>query len=296
MKIVSLIILVAGLVLFVLSVWLRLAAKKFKSQHNLLTVERKEGLVTFRYKYNGSRMSSLDLTNESFLVVPYTRYLFCPIFVNSQPANTLHIGLGAGAYNRLHRRLYPEQRLATVEIDPMIVKLAKEYADFKESEKNEIHVEDARMFLKHHKEKWDWIVIDAFDAEADIPMHLTTMEFFQLLSGRLTNNGCMTINLHGAKPIILSQTATLRKAFPQAVLFSLQGSSTNIIALCTTNRDTDLFSLVRDADISSLPDLTPYGVDLKVMQEHLVSIDDFLQGKQYIILTDDYAQAKTLSK
>jgi spermidine synthase len=269
--------------------------KEFNSLYNFVSIDTSGDIVTFSYKYNGARMSSINLTNEAYQVVPYTRYLFSPIFVKKNPKKCLLIGLGAGAYNRLYTKIFPSSQLITLEIDSMIRKLAREYAKFIETEKNTVIVQDARIYLKKVKETWDWIIVDAFDIEANIPVHLTTVEFYKLLSGRLNDDGAMAINLHSSKPLLYSQVATLAAVFPQVILFYVPNRG-NVVALCSKHQNSDLISYIRNIDVAELPNLVDYGVDFKEMQIQSESSDYILQGKSYIILTDDYAPVDILAK
>lgn len=268
---------------------------EFDSVYNYVRVERTGTQVTFRYKYKGARMSAIDLSNEAFQVVPYTRYLFSPLFIKEDPENTLLIGLGAGSYNRLHRLVFPNASLTSVEIDSMIVRLAIQYANFNEQPDNNVDVDDARMYLKKNRQKWDWILLDAFDVESQIPMHLSTVEFYQILSERMNEDGVMATNLQRGKPILYAQIATLRQVFPQVIVFYVPYIA-NVIALCSKDKSVDLYSIVNEKNLDDLPNLKRYGIDFGEMQAQVEAADYVLAGENPIILTDDYAPVEILSR
>ena len=114
-------------------------------------------------------MSSLDLANPPYQVVPYTAYYYAADLVRRNPRQVLMAGLGAGGFNRLFNLVYPASRLVTVEIDPMIRDLAQQHAGFTTGPNNEVAIEDARIFLRRSRETYDWIILDAFDREARDP-------------------------------------------------------------------------------------------------------------------------------
>ena len=97
-------------------------------------------------------------------------------------------------------------------------------------------------------------------------MHLSTVEFYQLLSKRLNDDGVMAINLQRGKPIFYAQVATLNAVFPHIVLFYLPTTG-NVIALCSKRQDIDLFALVQEKNVNDLPDLRKFGVDFEEMRK-----------------------------
>ena len=149
-------------------------ALEFNSPYNFVHIAKEGSLVTFRYSFNGARMSSIDLANSAYQVLPYTRYYHAADLIRRNPRKVLMAGLGAGAFNRLFNLIHPEAQLVTVEIDPMILDLAEEHAGFRAGPNNRVVIDDTRIYLRRSRETYDWIVLDAFDRDAQIPVHLTT--------------------------------------------------------------------------------------------------------------------------
>jgi spermidine synthase len=105
----------------------------------------------------------------------------------------LCIGLGAGS---VPRSLRQRHAIATevVEIDPEIVRVARRYFGFPPD--IPVVVEDGRTFVEHAPHRYDFVVLDAFHAEAHA-LHLFTREFFARVDAILEPGGIIAINMVG---------------------------------------------------------------------------------------------------
>ena len=56
--------------------------------------------------------------------------------------------LGGGTIPSILTRLYPESTIHVVEIDPAVVRVAKKYFSFTETENVKVFVQDARVYIK----------------------------------------------------------------------------------------------------------------------------------------------------
>jgi spermidine synthase len=171
------------------------AKEVFESPYNYIIVSTVDRVVTFRRMENGVSVSAIDLDNP-------------------RPAKALNIGLGAGAFNRLFGITFPEARMTTVEIDPMIVDVARRLTGFADGPNNQVVIADGRRYLRQSADTWDWIIVDAYVRNSQVPPHLTTLEFFDLAKSRLADNGVLAMNLHRGTKVFASVIATLSKAFP----------------------------------------------------------------------------------
>ena len=88
----------------------------------------------------------------------------------------------------------PQVRLQTVEVDPHVEKLAKQYFRFALPAGQTLSIDDGRQFLKKSRERYDQIWLDAFNSDY-IPAHMTTKEFLQLVQSRLNEGGIVIQNL-----------------------------------------------------------------------------------------------------
>jgi spermidine synthase len=271
---------------------------EFNSPYNFVYIEKKSSSITFRYSLNGGRMSAVDLSNPAYQMVPYTRYFYAADLIRKNPSKVLMAGLGAGGFNRLFNLVYPEAQLVTVEIDPMIRDLAQEHAGFRTGPDNEVMIEDARIFLRRSRETYDWILLDAFDRDAQIPVHLTTREFFALLRDRLAEGGVMLTNLHQGTRFFASEVLTIRAVFPAVALLPVEGGSNVIVA---ATRSTAVGSIQRHLGSLGQDELARYrryGVDLAEIARRAVPERDYLRplASHGVLLTDDFAPVESLDR
>jgi spermidine synthase len=137
----------------------------------------------------------------------------------------LFISGGVGAGPRSFRRHYPQVHIDLVEIDPVVVELARKHFFFAPDEKLAVHVADGRNFLRRHPDlKWDAIILDAFSIGGRLPFHLMTREFLEELKAHLTPNGVVLTNFtsaftgeHGR--IFRWAYLTYREVFPALYVF-----------------------------------------------------------------------------
>jgi len=265
----------------------------YDSLYNHLIVVNDSEIVYFKNMQTGGNISAIDTANPARQVIPYTRYLFAPTLFKRDPKRVLSVGLGAGAINRLFTKLYPSAFLLTVELDPMMVKAAAKHTNFRESEKNRVIIRDARVFLRRDDRKWDWIILDAFSKRNQIPPHLTTLEFYRLVSDRLANGGIMVSNLHFTTRLFDSHVATLREAFPQVLFFEVSQRA-QMIAVSVNYSDPPLRSVLDDVDLDSLPDASAYDVNFQEIKASLIASDDPRINRPGQILIDDFAPVEFL--
>lgn len=268
---------------------------EFNSPYNFIAIDKQGSLVTFRYAFKPMRLSTVDLSRPPYQVVPYSRYYYAADLIKPRPTRVLMAGLGAGGFNRLFNLIYPESRLVTVEIDPMILSLAQEHADFRPGPNNEVVIDDARIFLRNSDKTYDWILLDAFDRDAQIPIHLTTREFFRILSDRLADDGVMLTNLHQGTNFFASHVLTIRAVFPDVVLMPVKGTN-NVMVMAAKSAASSMRTMLEGRQHETDPRYSTYGVDLSEIVRRIVDERTYLPEveKHGIVLTDDYAPVESL--
>lgn len=270
---------------------------EFNSPYNFVHIEKQGSIVTFWYAFKGARMSSVDLANPPYQMVPYTGYYYAAQLVRPRPARVLMAGLGAGGFNRLFNLVHSDARLVTVEIDPMILRLAQDHAGFQTGPGNEVALEDARVFLRNAQETYDWILLDAFDRDAQIPIHLTTTEFFRILRDRLAENGVMLTNLHQGTRFFASHVLTIRAVFPEVVLIPVKGGN-NVVVMAATRAAPTLAQRVAIPEGGAEEHYRRHGVDLAEIAGRMMSAGDYLAEikDRGMVLTDDFAPVESLDR
>lgn len=106
------------------------------------------------------------------------------------------VGLGAGTLACYSR---PDQRWSFYEIDPAVVRIARDPARFRFLARCQPHariiVGDARLMLEREPgSSADVLVIDAFSSDS-VPMHLLTREAFDLYRRHLAKGGLLMVHI-----------------------------------------------------------------------------------------------------
>lgn len=130
--------------------------------------------------------------------------------------DVLLIGLGGGAA----ARLFAERgwRVTAVEIDPSVPPLAERYFGWS-PDSTELHIEDGRRHLQRSRERYDFILMDAFGSSS-IPFHLVTQECFAEAKARLEQGGILALNIETvgwADPLARALASTLRTSFHDVI-------------------------------------------------------------------------------
>lgn len=136
----------------------------------------------------------------------------------------LSLGMGAGASIIAARASAPELGFDAVEIDPMVVEAAHRFFGLKRDDPDtRIHVADARPWLLRSRARYDLVHVDLYQGGPYIPFYLVTTEFFELVRGRMSDDGLLMMNVLDASPgraLVRSTGATLRGVFPSVHVLS----------------------------------------------------------------------------
>jgi len=131
----------------------------------------------------------------------------------------LQLGLGAGLLPKEldHRGV----KVKTIEIEPQIVKLARDYFELPQSV--EVITADARSFLRHDTGKYDLIFLDTFASEST-PWHILTVEAMAEIKARLNPGGRLIINTVSfpdpKKAALDGIEASVLSAFPEEIVYA----------------------------------------------------------------------------
>jgi spermidine synthase len=165
---------------------------------------------------------------DYFLAAPYFNAGFTP--------QKLHrvaiIGLAGGTIAHQFTQVYGPVPIDGVEIDPAIVDVGRKYFDMNEPNLH-VYEQDGRVFLATTQEKYDLIVIDAFQ-QPYIPFQLTTREFFTQIRDHLSPTGVVALNTgHTSTDFRLVQAFvnTMSQVFPSVYTFNVPNTfNTEVMA------------------------------------------------------------------
>ena len=157
---------------------------------------------------------------------------FAVVPMLAEGKDILILGMGAGTSVRQFEHFYPDARIDAVEIDPEIIRIAREkWFDVRETKRIKIYPLDARPFLSTTDKKYDVIELDMFQGGPNIPFYVTTVEFYRSISDHLNPGGVVTMNvlqLGDDKRLKGSVGKTLLEVFPTVYACQHRG---NVILL-----------------------------------------------------------------
>jgi spermidine synthase len=133
-----------------------------------------------------------------------------------RPGRLLVIGLGGGSV--VKEFAGDGWSVDAVEIDPSVIRVAREHFGLGEAECN-VFCKDGRRYLRETSARYDVIVLDAYGSSA-IPFHLVTSEVFQSAASRLSPEGILVMNVEtrGWDDVLLASiTATLQRHFAEII-------------------------------------------------------------------------------
>jgi spermidine synthase len=248
-----------------------------------------------------------SLQSAMYVDAPFrTRYRYTDLFhlgvaYNPDARRVLYIGLGAGSSQKRLWRDFPDARLTVVELDPVVVDVARRYFRLPDDPRLGVEVGDGRRFLAARPDRWDIVVVDAFFADA-IPAHLVTQEFLTLLRSRLAPGGVVVANVIGAldgpgSRLFRSVYKTYRTAFPTvlvhpAILPGDKGDDSyrNLIVVATEKAAPGRVALADRWDAIRRTARTAPDLRRPILDRH----DAEIATADVPLLTDDYAPTDAL--
>lgn len=146
--------------------------------------------------------SCYSLKNPDHIQFECNKMIMGALYVRPNPKKVLMIGLGGGTLATAFSKVVPGAEMDVVEIDPAMVRVAKDYFNFKPGGRVRLIVEDGRVYVKRaisRGEKYDLIILDAFD-EFYIPTHMMTIQFLYEVQKILAPDGVVAANTYCNNP------------------------------------------------------------------------------------------------
>lgn len=110
-----------------------------------------------------------------------------------KPQSCLVLGIGGGTVLKIIKNIYPGCGITAVDIDPVIVRIARTY--FQVPENTKIIIEDAVSFVRHHKVRYDLIIVDLYIADLN-PAGSRSNPFLKRLNALKKQRGIILYNCH----------------------------------------------------------------------------------------------------
>lgn len=183
--------------------------------------------------------------------------------------------------------------ISTVEIDPMLVEISKQYFKTNSIPVSSI-ASDGRVYLNKTDQKYDLIFSDAYNSFISIPWHMSTLEFNNLVKSRLNQKGIYAINFISTRSgddsdLFESMVATFEKTFPNYYIFAFNSKLTDIqnVVLVGINS----FEHIKESELRK--QITLGGNPIlaqRIIDRETILLDE----AKTIILTDNFAPTDRL--
>ncbi len=143
---------------------------------------------------NGTLQGAMYLDDPYSGPTGYPRYFLLGPVLTGPPGRVLFLGLGAGEGIRCFHHAYPHCRIEVAELDPEVVRVAREYFTLPAGPQVEVTVAEGREYVARAGGGYDLIFLDAYAGDA-IPYGLVTVEFLRLVRERLKPGGMAVCTL-----------------------------------------------------------------------------------------------------
>jgi len=238
-----------------------------------------------------TNQACMDLKNKDRLVFEYAHGALAAYAIQPKPKRILVLGLGGGTLSNVLHEMSPEAEIVNVDIDPVVVKLARQYFDYKEDDRVRTEIKDGRVFIKRailKKEKYDWIILDAFNGDY-IPEHLMTKEFLAETKSLLSEGGVLSANTFSNSLLYDYESATYQNVFGKLHIFKAPTKGNRVVFGCNCE-----FEEFPKFDQSLADKVKKYGVDLEKVWGRISDRVDWNPKSE--VLTDQYSPANLLKQ
>ncbi|WP_254840493.1 spermidine synthase [Natronomonas marina] len=243
---------------------------------------------------DGQRHSAMDRASPTRHVFDYTRYFHLPYLFADDPDDIDRVlFVGGGGFSGPKRFLEEyDATVDVVEIDPEVIRVARQYFRVPESDRLNVYNRDGRRYLRDTDRTYDVIVLDAYKKDK-VPFHLTTVEFMRLVNERLSADGILVANLISAptgpaSKFYRAEHRTVSRVFPQVYSFpTSEGAVVQNIEIVATKND----RRVTETTLRERNERRDVGLDLEsevAAYRHEAPDDDAP------VLRDDYAPVDAL--
>lgn len=182
--------------------------RAYPSPWGVVYVVDEAGQRSLRFDHEDAADQSVtDLSRPDDTALAYVRGAAFALALVPDIQRALVVGLGGGSFTSLLRRVLPKAVIESVEIDPVVLDVAQAHFGLVVDRRTPVHVTDAAAFLLGTRKTFDLIFLDAYEGE-QIPAHLCTRSFFDVVYARVTPRGVVVMNLAADDPDELDEVAS----------------------------------------------------------------------------------------
>ena len=200
--------------------------------------------------------STMLLTDPNKLDLEYSQAMMCALLFQPAPRKVLLVGLGGGSLVKFLLEFCPETRIDVAEINPEVVKVARQYFLLPESERLLVTLASGEVVVADRLaagDRYDLLLLDAFDDNGPARA-LLDEQFLCRCRSLLTRGGIFAMNLWN-RPA---------DNFPaiHATLATLFGMGTQKLLLTEANTNAIVFGLTEPVLGKNLMGLKPVAREL----------------------------------
>ena len=268
---------------------------KERSIYRNVVIVEEDGLRCMRFETRRKKVTNqacIDLQQPERLVFEYAHGVMAGFAINPQPKRILILGLGGGVLSNILHQIAPEAEIVSVDIDPVVVKLAKQYFDYQENDKVKTEIKDGRVYVKRallKKETFDWIILDAFNGDY-IPEHLMTKEFLQEVKDLLTPGGIVSANTFSTSQLYDYESVTYQQVFGKLYTYQAPTKGNRVLFACNC----DNFQTFPEQPADLQAKVSKFKVNLDKVWRLITDRVDWNTSSD--VLTDQYSPANLLKQ
>ena len=165
--------------------------------HSISVVESKIGRFL---KYDDTYQAGYINTAFYKGNLPYINYFLIPLLMNKKIKDVLFVGLGSGIIVNQYEEFLNLKTVDIVDIEENIFYIAQKYFNFKKSQKQNFILQDALIYLKTIRKKYDLIIVDVAGNEG-IDERFCNSEYLSLIQKRLNKEGIFVSNMPSSRDI-----------------------------------------------------------------------------------------------
>ena len=174
-------------------------------------------------------VQSVYMKQDRLTGMYYDYAMAAPLMVEDKDISDMDVlilGMGTGTYATQCRKYLGDMNVEGVEIDEKITQLSRQY--FSLPEDIQVTTYDGRAFLNSSDQKYDVIMVDAYQ-DITIPFQMSSTEFFTLVKQHLNDGGVMVVNMNmrGSKEGNINQylSDTIGSVFNTVYTVDVAGST-----------------------------------------------------------------------
>jgi len=211
--------------------------EKASPYNTVIVTEDDRGLRTLLFEKYGARQSVVKVGDPDHLELEYARVVPTGLAFVEEPRRVLIVGLGGGTIPGFLHKHYPQTAIDVVDIDPVVVDVARKFFGFQEDGRLHAYVKDGRRFIEECRTPYDMIFLDAFGSE-NVPYHLATREFLQAVRRALSPQGVVVGNIwgRGSNRLYDSMVRTYQDVFDELYIIDVQGAGNKILIALASKR------------------------------------------------------------